>query len=373
MVLQRLRLHEFRNYADLTVEFPPGVVLLVGANGQGKTNLLEAVEVAATTRSGRGARSEEWIRWGQQQTGFSARFQRCDRGPVELAGQVFRHGGTSFSIDGVPASSAGDVIRQAAVVSFGPGDLQIVSGSPTVRRRMLNVEISKLLPRYYDDLLRYRRALRQRNHLLRQVAEGQESAGTLDAYSWELARYAVALTGARAEYLQAIATRAAAAYEALAGPGEALELTYRPTFLVGPGDDVGRGREEFCAALASRRAREVREGMTLLGPHRDDFEVRIQGKSGRRFGSQGQQRTATIALRLAQHQLAAERLGESPVLLLDDVLSELDRSRVAAVLTLARSAEQVLLTATDADIVPGGDVAPARLFVVRDGRVERSC
>ncbi len=373
MVLDRLKLHNFRNYADLVLEVPPGVVLIVGANGQGKTNLLEAVEVASTTRSGRGARPEELVQWGRDEGAVYARFQRKQRATVELSVRISKRSRQSFAVNGTPARQLSQVMRQAAVISFSPMDVEIVRGAPAVRRRMLNVEISKLSARYCDDLARYRRVVRQRNEMLRHVAEGRGDTTALDAYTCELAKYAVALVSARMEFLGALEKSAASVYQRLAGASETLTLRYRPSFSVDTQEAPSAAAERLVEELAARRLQELRCGMTILGPHRDDFGIYIRGRSGRRFASQGQQRTAAIALRMAQFQLADERLGEAPVLLLDDVLSELDQRRAMGVLELADTADQVLLTATDAHVLDDPATRAMAVFQVEQGRVERTC
>lgn len=373
MVLHRLKLHNFRNYDDLLLEVPPGLVLIVGPNGQGKTNLLEAVEVASTTRSGRTARAEALVQWGRDQASVQARFKRKNGGSVELSVRISKRSGQSFDVDGRRVKRLSEVIRQATVISFSPVDVEIVRGGPAVRRRMLNVEISKLSARYCDDLVRYRRIIRHRNEILRRVAAGRGDMAALDAYTRELANYSVSLTIARMEFVEALAAASACVYQRLAGAGETLTLTYRPSFRVNTDEAPSAAASRLVEELNARRAQELSYGATILGPHRDDFAIDIRGRSGRRFASQGQQRTAAIALRIAQLQLVKERLGESPVLLLDDVLSELDKHRAEGVLELANAADQVLLTATDTHLLGDWTARDAAVLQVGQGRVERVC
>ncbi len=373
MVLHRLKLRNFRNYDDLILEVPPGLVLIIGPNGQGKTNLLEAVEVASTTRSGRAAHPEELVQWGRDEAFVQARFKRNNNGSVELTVHISKRSGQSFAVDGAQVKRLSEVIRQATVISFSPTDVEIVRGGPAVRRRMLNVEISKLSARYCDDLVRYRRIVRQRNKILRHAAAGRGDIAALDAYTRELAKYAVVLTSARMEFVNALAAIAAPVYQRLAGAGETLTLRYRPSFGLDTQEAPSAAVERLVEELNTRRAQEFSYGATILGPHRDDFAIDIRGRSGRRFASQGQQRTAAIALRMAQLQLVKERLGEAPVLLLDDVLSELDQRRAGGVLELADEADQVLLSATDAHVLGDWAARDAAVFEVGQGGVERTC
>jgi DNA replication and repair protein RecF len=346
MFLERLELTDFRGYARLRLDFARPLTLFEGDNAQGKTNLLEAVSLLALARSPRGARDGEMIRWGADEAIVRGEAARRARGNVAVGLTLRRDGGKALRVGGQPCARLSDGVGQLNVVFFGPGDLQLVSGSPEARREFLNTCIGQASPPYLAALGGYRQALRQRNGLLR--AHRRLDENLLLAHDDALAERAATLMELRAGWAAELSEESASVHRRLSREREVLQVTYQPHCRLESESreaQIDSLREQFMA----RRGDELRRGLTLLGPHRDDLKVLIDGLPAKTYASQGQQRTAALALKIAELRVLARHLGEPPLLLLDDVLSELDPARRAAVLELRQEADQVLLTCTSAD------------------------
>lgn len=353
--VEELRLYCFRNYADETVALGPGLNVVSGPNAQGKTNLLEAIATAALTRSPRASSSAELLRWGSDAALVSTRVRRPDA-PATLELRLQRHGdqGTvtrTLSVDGSPRPARA-VLGVCPVVLFWPEDLLLVKGAPEGRRRLLDVVVAQTDPRAAAEMVRYRRVLDQRNALLRQVRQGQASPAPLPGFTQELARSAGSVVVARMRLVEALSPLAAAALGEISDGREEVALRYRPEGLDG---DLPTTAEEASArlleALDGRRGEELARGVTVAGPHRDDVDILLDGRPARAAASQGQQRSLVLACKLAEVRHLMAVLGIAPVLLLDDVLSELDAHRRARLLSAlgAGTHLQTVLTTTDPD------------------------
>ncbi len=372
MYISRLRLLNFRIYREAAVELPAGVTLVLGQNGQGKTSLLESMATLALTRSPRAASLGECATWGESRLGVAAQLEdRRGEAELELLGQ--RDAGSGRWARRLrqnhSPTSARELLGRLRVVVFWPDDLQLVKGGPEPRRRLLDVVLSQLSPGYAEQLLRYRRAVEHRTALLRRLGEGGAAAEELGAWSDALVEHGAAVIAQRSWYLAAAAPMAAAA---LAGVGEEMELAlrYRPALGSGSRDWTGADAAGLLRrALAEQASEERVRGQCLCGPHRDDFEILLTGRSARQFASQGQQRSIALALKVAevrQHLLIA---GETPLLLLDDVLSELDRGRRQGLLSLLGqelAVEQTVITATE-DPGLGAEVPTALVLQAEAG------
>jgi DNA replication and repair protein RecF len=337
MFLERLALTDFRNYAGLRLELTAPLTVLSGANAQGKTNLLEAVALLALARSPRCAHDGEMVRAGAAEAVVRGEIGRRVRPPVAIGLTLRRDGGKSVRVDGQPRARLGEAIGELAVVYFGPGDLKLVSGSPGDRREFLNTCLGQCSPSYLAALAAYRGVLRQRTALLRAGLGRRVDENLLLALDDGLSQRAAELMSQRAAWVAQLALEAAEAHGRLTDGRESLAVVYQPHLRLEPGADP------------ADLAQAVRRGLTLAGPHRDDLKLSIDGLPARTYGSQGQQRTAALALKVAELRVMSRTLGESPLLLLDDVLSELDRGRRAQVLALGEEAEQVLLTCSNAE------------------------
>lgn len=374
--VERLRLYRFRNYLDETVELGPGLTVVTGSNAQGKTTLLEAIATLALTRSPRAGSAAELIRWGEPACQVQARIRRPD-GPVALDMRVERGDGDravrTTHVDG-KARPARALLGVCPVVLFWPEDLMLVKGGPEGRRRLLDVVLSQLDARVAAELVRYRRVLEQRNALLRQARLGTGSLAALPAFTQELARAGGFIQVARARLCAALAALAEPALAELSGGGEELGLRYLAEGVDGgdPGLDATAAAAALSAALGARAAEEAARGVTVVGPHRDDVEVVLGGRPARTTASQGQQRSIVLALKLAEVRHVGAVAGMAPVLLLDDVLSELDgrrRERLLAGLGATSAAAQALLTTAEDSALDLAGLGAARRLVVEGGRV----
>ena len=387
--VERLRLFRFRNYADETVELGPGLNVLSGVNAQGKTNLLEAVATLALTRSPRAATLGELVAWGEPVCRVEARIRR-PQGPADLDMRITRGGAAdgdasvrTTRIDGRDRPARA-LLGVCPVVLFWPDDLQLVKGPPEGRRRLLDVVLSQLDPVAADDLLRFRRILEQRNALLRQIRQGSASAAALPQFTRGFAEIGGAVRAHRARLVERLSPLAAAALQDLSGGGEELRLEYAAT----DGADAGGGPDgggeaaldptaaaaALLAAVEARRAEELARGVSVAGPHRDDVSFLLGGRPARSTASQGQQRSAVLACKLAEVRHVATTAGMTPVLLLDDVLSELDaerRQRLLAGLGSVPVGQAVLTTTEDAPPELAA-LGALRQFRVAGGRVHPS-
>ncbi|MBI4234175.1 MAG: DNA replication/repair protein RecF [Chloroflexi bacterium] len=358
MRLVHLSLRNFRNYRSLELELPPGVVVFHGDNAQGKSNLLEAVYLLAIARSHRAENEREMVNLeslrgdgycrvaglAQGRDGSQTRIQvdmlwappeTPGEGREPSRGAFQKH----FRLNGVPRSAA-RVLGSVNAVLFSAEDLQLVLGSPSLRRRFLDVLLSQVDRAYVRSLQRYHQVLTQRNHLLKRIGEGKAKPGELLFWDQALSTEGALIVRRRLDGLAGLAPEAARLHTALAGSDQGLEVRYRPSIPV-EGDPQP---EHYLKVLEGLRPREVGAGQSLVGPHRDDLALLLEGREVAVYGSRGQARTVALALRLAEARFLARERGEEPILLLDDVLSELDPARQQQVLAEASRVEQALVT-----------------------------
>jgi len=374
--LRALRLEDFRIFSSLDLELEPGLNFFFGPNGSGKTSILEAVSWLAVSRSLRGASESEVVRWGAQRFGVGG---ECTDGArrTSIVLRYQRGGPREVTVDGEPLAKLSDLLGILRVAWFGPEDTAITKGGPAERRRLLDMALCQTDPAYLAALSDYRRALRQRNEALVSWGPDEDSDRVVGVWTEQLVRSGSRVVAARLGFLGAFGERVAAAHRAIA-PADEIALAYRGSIASAAGDeppagdragDEGAVAALFRAALARTEEDEQRRGFTLVGPHRDDVEVRLNGRSLRSFGSQGQHRTAAIALKLGEAAMLAAD-GHGVTVLLDDVLSELDDDRAAALVDLAGGIGQALVTSTrPLSGVPGVACAALR---VEAGEVVRT-
>lgn len=342
MLLTALRLADFRNYPALDFTPAPGLNVFAGPNAQGKSNLLEAIAMLATGKSFRARREAELIRDGAQRAEIAGE-ARIPAGTIFLHAAIVRVGNgarKTFDVNGSPVGFAG-FLGRARVVTFVPADLQLVTGGPALRRTFLNGALAQLAPAYYRDLARYGKVIQQKAALLRGAIAPDRAL--LLAYNDELLAPGAGLMRARAAFVAEIADAARGVYARWPGTHERVEIAYAPNVALTADDP----RDALAAALAVNVESELRRRTTLVGPHRDDVRLTIDGRPLEAFGSQGQQRTAVLALKVAEYETMRSRAGDAPILLLDDVLSELDAERAGGFLAAVGTFEQAFLTTTD--------------------------
>lgn len=341
MHLTGLQLTDFRNYREATLAAPPGLILAYGANGAGKTNLLEAIYFLAVCRSFRTGRDRDLAREGRG--GFTLRARvAAPAGEEELELSYAAAQGKRAAVNGEVLPRLVDYVGTAAAVAFVPEDMELPQGEPAVRRRFLDMWLGQQSREYLYDLQRYQEVLVRRNILLARGAPRAER----EPYDQELIAAGAALTAARARAAARLIPAARAAYAELAPEGESFDVAYEPSVAAASADNA-EVAAAFREALARAAGAELERRQTLVGPHRDDLALTVAGRDARRFASEGQQRTAALALRLAQYRLLAAHRGDPPILLLDDVTSALDATRQARLFAAAQAAPQVWLTAPE--------------------------
>jgi DNA replication and repair protein RecF len=371
MWLSQLALVNFRNLAHLRLEPQPGVLLFCGRNGQGKTNLLESVYVLATTRSPRTNVERELLNWRTPEdadlAAVVAPFARLEARVRRLASEVHLEltfegerpsveGGLSgpvtrgIKVNGLATRATG-LVGQLPVVYFSPGDVELAGGPPSSRRQYLNLANSQASPAHLRALQRYNRVLLQRNQVLRLVREHRQPSSALDPWTEQMVEWGVLVLRQRLTMLGELDQRVGAIFRELAGTPEVLQVVYRST-----AGEVAIEPDRLSASFRDRQerlaSREIDQAVSLVGPHRDDFTFVLDGVDLNRFGSRGQQRLAVLALKLAEADWMRAEIGELPVVLLDDVLSELDPQRREYVLQRVAEPEpthqrQVWITTTE--------------------------
>lgn len=349
--ITRLRLFQFRNYAATTISLGPALNVIAGANAQGKTNLLEAAATLALTRSPRAGSSADLLMWGTDACAVEASVAR-PAGEATLAIRFQRPAGAerltrSTIIDG-KARPARAMLGACPVVMFWPDDLQLVKAGPDLRRRLLDLLLMQLDQRAAAHMARYRRVLEQRNALLHRFRVEGRIGAELDGFTHELAHHGARVAVARTRLLHVLTPLAVAALRDLSAGDDTLELHYVAAHSMACADDEETERD-LVAALRARAAEELARGVTVVGPHRDDITITLSGRPARTSASQGQQRSIVLAVKLAEMRHVARCTGAAPVVMLDDVLSELDQQRRDRLLTLLTGddAAQVLVTTTE--------------------------
>ncbi|MEW8979707.1 MAG: DNA replication/repair protein RecF [Symbiobacterium sp.] len=367
MYLASLQLDAFRNYNSLSVQFSPGLNVLYGDNAQGKTNLLEAIHFLATGRSHRTSRDQDLIMEGRPALRARAEVVR-KTGSIEVELNYGLETRKQLKINGVPERKIARLVGSLAVVFFSPDDLQLLKGPPSGRRRFLDLELSQISQNYLHHLMTYNRLVNQRNTLLKQPTV---DAHLLAVYDDQLVETAAQLIVRRAEAVRRLSPLAAHFHALLSDGREDLRLAYQSQGVDEEGQaDLDSVAARLRRALASLQGEERRRQVTLVGPHRDDIAIWVAGRDARLYASQGQQRTAVLALKLAELQFMTEEIGEAPVLLLDDVASELDPNRRNYLLAAVQEGVQSFITCTDLeDLMARQWPAGHRLFRVQSGTV----
>jgi DNA replication and repair protein RecF len=360
MRVTRVELRDFRNYEHAELELEAGLTVVAGPNGSGKTNLLEALYFGCTARSPRTANERELPRRGAGVARVvvdTADDEASHRIEVGFAPGEAKH----MRVDGAPVASLSTATARPLVSVFLPERLELVKGPPAGRRAHLDQVVAALWPARAGTRSAYSRALAQRNALLARIRAGAAGPGALDAWDAELSQQGIRLMEDRAEAVEGLRAPFAGLAERL-GLASGTEARYRPRS--GAGDAA-----ELAAELAERRSADLERGFTAHGPHRDELQLLLDGVSLRAYGSQGQQRAALLALLFAERALLAERRARPPLMLLDDVMSELDAERRGLLAELLRSGGQAVISATEPEHLPGSALGDGELVHVRAGRI----
>ena len=366
MMLRRLELDFFRNYVHLEAAFDPRVNLIYGDNAQGKTNLLEAIAYLSTARSHRSRYDRELIMMGVDSAFLKGEVESRER-DFTLEARLFRGRGRQLFSNGVRLKTAGELSGVLTTVLFCPEDLYLIREGGAARRRFLDSAICQLRPRYAAALGEYNRLYEHKTRILRDWPENPSLLQTLDDFNLRMAQTGAILIHYRAHFVRRLGEHAPAIHADFSGGREELGLGYQTVSTV---DDPLRSPRELLPLLLehqeSHRQAELEARQCLSGPHKDDVEVTIGGLSARTYGSQGQTRTAALSLKLAQREIFQEETGQWPVLLLDDVLSELDARRQTFVLNRIRGG-QVFITCCEEEKLEG--LEGGRAFHIHGGKL----
>ena len=371
MILRHLQIERFRNLRRMELDVPAGVTLFWGRNAQGKTNLLEAVHYVATGRSFRTRQDRECLPWEAEPPAVARIEARIERGGVSHHLALALTDRAKFSwVDGKALARLGDLLGRLMVVLFTPDDIGIAGGSPALRRRYLDMALAQVSAAYLAHLQGYVESLRQRNAAFR---SGDSSLGNaapgreLDPWAGPLVSHGVEVALARRKAVAELAALAQYYYERIAPGDGPLEMAYRSGAGIADEDDRDRAAEHFRKRLLEAASTERARGQTLIGPHRDDLVLTVAAREVRDYASQGQQRSVVLALRLAEVKWMAQRTGETPLLLVDDLGAELDQDRRTRLLPLFSGGVQTLATTAGDPQLLGPLIGADRAIEVSQG------
>nr|WP_294468707.1 DNA replication/repair protein RecF [uncultured Sellimonas sp.] len=357
MIIQSLKLKNFRNYELLNLEFHPVTNIFHGDNAQGKTNILEAVYLAGTTKSHRGTKDRDMISFGKEESHIEVEVLK-NGVPFRIDIHLKKNSPKGIAINRMPIRRASELFGIINLVFFSPEDLNIIKDGPAQRRRFLDLELSQLDKVYLNNLADYNRVVNQRNRLLKEMAFQENLKDTLDIWDLQLVRYGEQIMERRRQFVRELNEIVGEIHEKLTGGRERLVMEYEPS----------TGEMSLEEAVRRNRERDIRMKSTSAGPHRDDICFQVHGMDIRKFGSQGQQRTAALSLKLAEIEIVKQVIHDTPVLLLDDVLSELDKNRQNYLLDSIHDI-QTLITCTGVEEFVNHRFSINKVFLVQNGQV----
>lgn len=345
MLIKKLQLTNFRNYHSAEFEYSDGINIVSGGNAQGKTNSAEAIFFLCTGYSPRATRDKQVIRHGENQAKISG-VAKSNYGEVNVSIDFFDGKNKEIRVNGAPVGKIGELLGNINSVFFNPGELKLIQEAPEDRRRFLDISLSQISRSYFYSLQKYKKILTQRNNLLKSE-DIYLIKDTLPVWDESLARAGAKIIYDRNEYIKMLSPFASHCHEEVTGGGEVLTVK---------GDYKYEGTEDeiysqFFSILSERTEKDIETGYTTVGPHRDDLKIKVNGIDIRTYGSQGQQRTAALSLKLAEAEIFREKFGEYPVLILDDAMSELDKKRRQRLIACVKRM-QTIITCTEPDCVP---------------------
>ena len=370
MYCKSIEVRDFRNIERARVSFEEGVNVLAGENAQGKTNLLEGIFYPSVGRSFRGAHPSEMIRFGQDSAGIVLDYRDAKRDHT-ISVTLYKDKQRKVEKNGIKIDKLSDVVGLFRAVLFCPEHLSMIKDGPVQRRSYMDLAISRLYPTYLHSLQQYTYLLRQRNALLKTAYEDRATFdGTVEIWSMQLAKQAAQIAAMRLAFVKRISGHIATIFEEMTGEREKPCLIYDGSS--GQAEEEYADREatekKYFSLLMSSHQREIAVGATLWGVHKDDIDIKINGKRARSFGSQGQQRSLALAMKLAEGEITKEEFGDYPVFLLDDVLSELDGGRRDYLIHKIRG-KQVILTSCEPDFL--SDMGEVNRILVEDGTYQK--
>lgn len=359
MYIESLELKNYRNYESLNVQFSPETNILYGDNAQGKTNILESVYLCGTTKSHRGSKDRDIIKFGEEDSHIRMIVNK-DHINHKIDMHLKKNRSKGIAVDGIPIKKASELFGIVNMVFFSPEDLNIIKNGPAERRRFLDLELCQLHKIYLQDLTAYNKVLNQRNKLLKDLVYSPYLLSTLDVWDMQLITYGKKIISMRKKFIRELSEIITRIHGQLTGGKETITLQYEPNV----------EEESFFQQLKKARDKDMTMKMSSVGPHRDDFAVQVNGIDIRKFGSQGQQRTAALSLKLSEIYLVKKIIHEDPILLLDDVLSELDSNRQNYLLNSIHNI-QTLITCTGIDEFIQNQFKINKVFYVADGNINQ--
>lgn len=361
MYIESVQLKNFRNYESLELDLDQGTNIFYGDNAQGKTNILESVYLCGTTKSHKGSKDREMIQFNQDEAHIRMMIKK-DNLSYRIDMHLKKNKSKGIAINGLPLRKAKELFGIVNLVFFSPEDLNIIKNGPAGRRRFIDLELCQLDPLYLSDLASYHHVLNQRNRLLKDLSFHSSQNDLLDVWDLQMIRYGKSIIEKRMQFVQELNEIAADIHRNLTGGSEMLELIYEPDTQAEKLDEV----------LEQNRDKDRRMKLTSAGPHRDDLNFMINTRDIRKYGSQGQQRTAALSLKLSEIYLVKKKIKDTPVLLLDDVLSELDSHRQNYLLECLHDL-QTLVTCTGLDDFISHQFQINKVFQVVNGKVYNPC
>lgn len=357
MHIKKIKINNYRNYNEAEISFHEKMNILYGDNAQGKTNILESIYICATTKSHQGSKDKEIIKMG------------CDEAHVKMYIEkeglehyidlhLKKNKPKGIAVNGIPIKRSAELMGIINIVLFSPEDLNIIKNGPSERRRFIDMELCQLSRIYLDNLYRYSKVLNQRNHLLKQISYNESLKETLSVWDEQLIKYGTEIIKERKEFIEQINNISADIHKKLTGEKEFLNIQYEPNV------DV----EEFADKLYKNYNRDIYYQITHTGPHRDDIKFISNDMDLRTYGSQGQKRTAALSLKLSEIEIVKKKTGDIPVLLLDDVLSELDRNRQNYLLESIDDV-QTIITCTGLEEFINHSLDVNRIYKIENGNV----
>jgi DNA replication and repair protein RecF len=357
MIIQSIELKNFRNYEDLNIHFDAGTNILYGDNAQGKTNILEAAYLSGTSKSHKGSKDKEMIRFGAEESHIRTIVLKNEK-QYQIDMHLRKRGSKGIAINKIPIKRASELFGVLNIVFFSPEDLNIVKNGPAERRRFVDLELCQIDKLYLSDLTKYNKILNQRNALLKEISFRPNMIDTLPVWDEQLLDYGKRIIRARKRFLEELNEVIHEIHYKISGGKENLILKYEPNI-----DDIF-----FADELSKAKQKDLKLCQTTVGPHRDDILFSNDGIDIRKYGSQGQQRTAALSLKLSEIDLVKKVINNTPVLLLDDVLSELDSNRQNYLLN-SISDIQTIITCTGVEEFVKNRFEINQIFQVIDGKV----
>ena len=357
MKIKQLKLKNYRNYDLLELDFDSSTNILYGDNAQGKTNILESIYMCGTTKSHRGTKDRDMIRFGQEEAHIEAVIDKKGV-PFEIDIHLKNNSPKGVAINKMPIRRAIELFGIVNIVFFSPEDLNIIKNGPSERRKFIDLELSQLDKVYLSDLSNYNRIVNQRNKLLKDVYDRKDLMETLDIWDLQLVNYGKKIIDRRNQFIVELNEIVGKVHEQLTGGKEHLQIYYEPSV----------SSMDFETNLIKNREKDIKMKSTSVGPHRDDICFLADGLDIKKFGSQGQQRTAALSLKLSEIEIVKKVINDTPILLLDDVLSELDKHRQNYLLD-SISDIQTLITCTGLDDFVNNRFHINKIMHVENGRV----